>query len=74
MLCEYHHRQLGDLLSRDEIVAAIATATPHALDFEDGDGARVRIEGLVVVLRLDREPFQLSIFFTREHADAWLAG
>jgi hypothetical protein len=74
VLCEYHHRQLGDLLSRDGIVAAIATATPHALDFEDDDGARVRIEGLVVVLRLDREPFQLSIFFTREHADAWLGG
>lgn len=27
-----------------------------------------------VVLPLDREPFQVAIYFTREHMAAWVAG
>ena len=72
ILCDYHHRQLGDRLEHAAIGAALRAGEARQVDFEDPDGAGVRVEGTVAQVQLDSEPFQVSVFFTSEHAESWL--
>jgi len=74
ILCEYHHLQLGDKLNRKAIRGALAGgAERHALHFMDADGSLAEVVGRVVAVTLDAEPWNASIFFTPEHAGAWVA-
>jgi hypothetical protein len=74
ILCHYHHRLLGDSLSRDVVLAALAQPTPTVRRFPVGeDGASTaEYSGSVATLELQTDPHQISLFFTLEHAQAWL--
>jgi len=76
ILCQLHHRLLGDTVSRETVLAALAAPTPATRRFPVGAGVSQVSEykGQVVVLDLQMAPFQLPLFFTPEHAKAWLGG
>jgi hypothetical protein len=73
VLCEYHHRLFGDRLSREMVLAGLATATPVKRAFpEDEAGERLqRRAGLLVSMPLSAAPFEARLYFTAEHAAAW---
>jgi hypothetical protein len=72
ILCDYHHRQLGDRLEHAALATALRDGEARQVEFEDQDGTGVRVEGTVAHVQLDSEPFQVSVFFTSEHAESWL--
>jgi len=72
ILCDYHHRQLGDRLEHAAIATALGAGEARQVEFEDADGGSIRVEGTVAQVQLDSEPFQVSVFFTAEHARSWL--
>ena len=73
VLCEYHHRLFGDRLSREMVLAGLATSTPVKRAFpEDEAGERLqRRAGLLVSMPLSAVPFEARLYFTGEHAAAW---
>ena len=70
LLCEYHHRKLGDLLTGAKVVAAIADAQPATRRFEL-NGAKTLLKGLIAEIEVDSPERLVRVFFTREHAQAW---
>lgn len=77
ILCQYHHRLLGDAISRDAVLTALTKPARATRQFPlgGGDGSETReYEGLVAVLELPTTPFRSPLFFTPEHATAWLRG
>lgn len=75
LLCAHHHRLLGDKLSRNMILLALQTqATVRVVHFPAPEGrASKDIEGLLVIISIDSDPWTAPLFFTGEHARVWLA-
>jgi hypothetical protein len=77
ILCAFHHRLLGDAVSRNVVLAALAKTTPSTRRFPLGGADTTEVaeyHGLVATLDLDTAPFQVPLFFTPEHAKAWSGG
>jgi hypothetical protein len=75
MLCRYHHAQLGDQLTRHMVIGGLRSATKVRRNFPAGkDGALVEREGLAATVTLPLAPHEVVLYFTRDHADAWLDG
>jgi hypothetical protein len=74
ILCQYHHRLLGDAISREAVLAALAKPLPAKRRFPvGGDGVQIsEYAGFVATLDLSTPPFRVPLFFTPEHSDAWL--
>ena len=73
LLCHYHHGALGDALTRTEITRSLGQAMNRSLAFNSGNGASSPVQGKVVNVQLPQRRTPVSLFFTREHADYWLA-
>ncbi len=73
ILCEYHHQLVGDGLVGDIVRQALREATPLTRHFASGDGSGEFkfFAGLLAAVTLDREPFRIGLYFTKEHAEAW---
>jgi hypothetical protein len=76
ILCEYHHRLWGDHLSRARILSSLEAAPAIRRFFpRDAEGKDLHPrDGLLAEVRLDVAPFVMKLYFTKEHAAAWLAG
>ena len=75
LLCHYHHDNLGDAMSRQEVAQALRMATQGAkrrfLAASGRQGSWI-VDGYVAsVLLLSRDD-SIAIFFTVSHADYWL--
>lgn len=71
VLCQYHHRQLGDQFEYPAIARALAAATPRTLAFAAPGEEPLLVEGVVAEVTLDSEPYRGEIFFTLPHGEAW---
>jgi hypothetical protein len=74
LLCRFHHHALGDRLTRRLVVEALQNGSaaqrrfpidPDCITFKD-------LPGTIATVRLDTAPFEIRLFFTGEHARAWL--
>ena len=72
ILCEYHHRLVGDRLEHPALVTALGGGERRIIEFQDGDGSRTRVDGLVATVQLDAEPWTIALFYTLPHAAVWL--
>jgi len=73
ILCDYHHALLGDALTRPAVKDALLTAAAAERKFsvEGQDGASSGLSGVLAVVPIDVEPFNVPLFFTTEHQTAW---
>lgn len=74
VLCEFHHHFLGDKLDRQTVLAALTKATPTHRRFPaDISGTRAEtLTGCMIMVSIDVQPYTVRIFFTDQHAEAWL--
>jgi hypothetical protein len=61
------------LLEHPPLAAALRSGVERQIEFKDGDGSGTILEGKVASMRIDGEPWHTAVFFTLQHADAWLA-
>jgi hypothetical protein len=55
------------------VISALKSATPLSRDFPSGDpGRSVERAGLAGMVALAEAPHNVTFYFTKEHADAWL--
>lgn len=71
ILCEYHHRLLGDRIEHPALSAALHPESVRRVVLQAADGSSAPVEGLIASLELDAEPYHAAVFFTRPHAEAW---
>ena len=72
LLCHYHHRALGDAVTRTEVTRAFAQASSRRLTFNSDNGVSNSLQGKVVTIHPPQRQNPVSMFFTKEHADYWL--
>ncbi|RUX47025.1 hypothetical protein EOA33_19585 [Mesorhizobium sp. M4A.F.Ca.ET.050.02.1.1] len=72
ILCRFHHAQLGDLLSREMVRASLRTAGRTIRNFPDSEGGTHARKGLLVRIEVAADPYEIDLYFTKEHAQAWL--
>ena len=73
LLCHYHHRELGDAITRSEVTRALAQAGGRRLTFGSEDGVSKTLDGSVVTIHPPQRQNAVSLFFTKDHADFWLS-
>lgn len=75
LLCHYHHDNLGDAMSRQEVARALRVATQgikrRFLAADGRHGSRI-VDGCVASVPLLSRDDSIAIFFTVSHADYWL--
>jgi len=71
LLCEHHHRKLGDLLTGAKVLAALSSAVSATRRFE-AEGSGLTLKGVVAKIDIDSTEGVARLFFTKEHAEAWL--
>lgn len=72
ILCDYHHALLGDALTGPAVKAALVTAAAATRLFPGDDpGDSGELGGVLAVVPIDSEPFDVPLFFTAEHQAAW---
>ncbi|MCY3912591.1 MAG: hypothetical protein OXG43_05005 [Chloroflexi bacterium] len=72
LLCHYHHRGLGDAVTRTEVTRALGQGSTRWLTFNADNGVANTIQGKIVTIHPPQRQTPVSLFFTREHADYWL--
>ena len=76
ILCNHHHRYLGDAISRQDITKALReAATDHKVVFETSvHGTKVQrsVSGKIVTITLPLTGERIECFFTENHAEYWL--
>lgn len=73
LLCKDHHDNIGRRLTREMILGALAGATgERSVTFTAGE-ARTDLVGVTIEVELPDTGEKVPFFFTREHADYWLA-
>jgi hypothetical protein len=74
ILCSFHHNLFGDQLSSKAIKDALATAQQVTRDFPSNAGGTTSIkhDGLQAEIKLDSAEDSALLFFTLQHADAWM--
>ena len=72
LLCHYHHRDLGDAVTRTEITRALQQASPRRLMFNSEREASSPLEGQVVTIQPPQRQNSVVLFFTDAHAKYWL--
>ena len=78
LLCKFHHENLGRRLTRRAITDALrGQLDEHGITFKPGSGLNgrsgKRIDGQQVSLRLSDTDDAVRLFFTKGHANYWLA-
>lgn len=75
IICKFHHDYIGDRLSGEGVRAALRQAKPVMRKFPSNpDGTRsIKREGLLADIEIDAAPWQVRLYFTPQHAAAWLA-
>ena len=72
LLCHYHHRALGDAVTRTEVARAFDEAESCSLMFSSHNGLSNSIRGKIVTIRPPQRQDPVSFFFTEWHAKYWL--
>ena len=73
LLCKLHHDNYGRRLTRQAVLVALKTkATKRTVLFDAGE-AEAKVDGRVVEVVIPDTGQSVSLFFTLEHADYWLA-
>jgi hypothetical protein len=74
VLCTFHHDYLGDRLSSMAIKGALATAKRVTRTFpSNAEGTTFnKLEGWLAEIIIDSEVDKLPLFFTDQHAEAWV--
>ena len=72
LLCRYHHLELGDAVSRAEVIQAFSQASSLRLTFKSDNGVSNSLEGKVVTIHPPQRQNSVSLFFTAAHAEFWL--
>lgn len=70
LLCNFHHAELGDALTRARVLDALGAARPVSRRFS-ADGKSASLIGLLANVKADIPAGEVPIFFTRQHAAAW---
>ena len=71
LLCKHHHATLGDALTGAKVLAALKKATPVSRRFE-ASGENRTLSGPLARIPVDIQDGEAFLFFTEEHARAWL--
>ncbi len=76
ILCNFHHDLLGDELSRETVKTALAKAVVGHRKFPTDmlGKTTIRRDGLMATVTFSKEPFKVTLFFTKEHRKIWLDG
>ena len=72
LLCHYHHRALGDAVTRTEVTRAFDQAGSRRLTFNSENGVSNSLQGRIVTVHPPQRQNPVLLFFTKEHADYWL--
>ncbi len=72
LLCQYHHLEFGDAVSRSEVVQCLRKPQDRSLTFSSDGGLPSTVQGKIVTIHPPQRQTPVSLFFTREHADYWL--
>jgi hypothetical protein len=78
ILCQYHHSQVGDALTRDDITRALrgnahAKAITFSID-ELNNSKKQILRGYIANIRPFGFRKRFRLFFTKEHREYWLEG
>jgi hypothetical protein len=77
LLCHFHHRQLGDALSRSLLTEALREATEtKQINFASGTDDQAKslvLEGSLISVSLKLIGTTAKFFFTSAHKDYWLS-
>jgi hypothetical protein len=71
LLCAYHHDEIGDLLTGEAVRSAVQAAEPAVRRFS-AEGRSSKLSGLLAHVKADVTDGAIPLFFTHEHAKAWL--
>lgn len=76
ILCNYHHRFLGDRISRQDVTKAIRkTALNYQIVFGThihGKTIKKNVPGKIVTIEIPLQDERVKCFFTEHHAEYWL--
>ena len=76
VLCNYHHRNLGDAVSRQDIIEALKeTMSSHAVVFQTSIQGRTQkrtVDGKIITIKVPLRGETIRCFFTDYHANYWL--
>ena len=76
ILCNYHHRFLGDRISRQDVVKALKeTASDYTVVFRTsihGKTIKKNVPGKSVTITVPLQGERIKCFFTTHHAEYWL--
>ena len=76
ILCNYHHRFLGDRISREDVTKALKkTASDYTVIFGTSLGGQIskkNVSGKIVTITIPLQGERIKCFFTAHHADYWL--
>jgi len=75
IICKFHHYYIGDRLSGEAIRKALSSAKPTVRRFPTNPEATcaVKREGLIAEVEVDAGPWRIRLYFTKQHAAAWLS-
>lgn len=76
VLCNYHHQNLGDAVSRQDIIKALKeTAASYEVVFQTSIRGRTQkrtVDGKIVMIMIPLRGETIKCFFTDDHANYWL--
>ena len=73
ILCQHHHLQFGDSISRSLISDALrASITEREITFPAETGEDVRLNGVVITINLPTTGTDVDLFFSEDHRKYWL--
>ena len=72
VLCNFHHRSLGDAVSRGEVIRSFRSGVDHEIIFSSAGGNNQTVSGKLVVVHPPQRGYPVSLFFTSEHLEYWV--
>lgn len=76
ILCNYHHRFLGDRISRQDVTKALReTASDYQVVFGThihGKTIKKKVPGKIVTIVIPLQGERIKCFFTEHHAEYWI--
>ena len=73
LLCQYHHHEIGDAVSRLEVIQSLQQSEDRSLKFSPVGGTPTSVPGRIVTIHPPQRQTPVTLFFTAPHARYWLA-
>ena len=71
LLCQYHHLDIGDAITRKDVIARFDETIDQSITFLSEDGTRQLVHGKRMAISPRQRDSALSLFFTNDHLNFW---